>query len=137
MTIWLIRVPPCIFMKQGRESYCSGLLGAGNCFSASCVSGEFHTIRLFSTICVIELVIITTFFQKKSTTLNMYPFIRTFTWNIGNLCSCFMSSKFYVGSLLSCASGQWDTGQILDPCSFCLIVTNPEILFCHHEAFQK
>lgn len=126
-------------MKQGRESYCSGLLEAGNCFSASCISGECHTIRLLSTSCVIKLVIITTLFQKKKnqTILNMYPFIRTFTWNIANLCSCFMSYMFYIGSLLSCASGQWDIGQTLDLCSLCLIIKNSEILFLTPWSFPE
>jgi len=59
----------------------------------------------------------------------MYPFIRTFTWNIADLRSCFVSYMFYTGNLFSCASGLWDIGQALDLYTFSLIVIKPEISF--------
>lgn len=141
MMIWLIRLPPSLFLKQQRESYCSGLLGAGNYFSASHISGECPTTNLLSSSCVILLLGVDWACKSNIVwarkTLNMYLFMRTFTWNIADLCSCFMSYMFYTGNLFSCASGLWDIGQALDLCSFCLTVIKPEISSWRCEAFQK
>lgn len=141
MMIWLIKLPPSLFMKQQRESYCSGLLGARNYFSASRISGECPTSSLLSSSCVILLLGVDWACKNNIVwarkTLNMYPFIRTFTWNIADPCSCFLSYMFYTGSLFFCASGLWDISQALDLCSFHLIVIKPEISFWHCEVFQK
>lgn len=140
MMIWLIRLPPSVFMKQQRESYCSGCLGAGHC-SVSRVPGECPTTSLLSSSCVTLLLGVdwacknNIVWARKAFT--MYPFIRTFTWNIADLCSCSVSYMFCTGSLFSCASGLWDISQALNLCSFHLIVIKPEISFWHCEAFQK
>lgn len=120
MVIWLIRLPPSSSMEQQKESHSSDLLGAGNYFSASHISGECSTTSLLSSSCVILLGNIVV--ARK--TWNMCPFIRAFTWNIADLYSSFMSYVFFILEACFPVPQDWGISQALHLCIFHLIVIN-------------